>query len=171
MSEPRAHDSCPTDCEDQPGRRAFLKDGLMALAALTAIGATASPLDALTRVYATGSARGSTVRYPLPTADGATIDEANKVILARYAGAVHAFSLECPHKQSPVEWQPDAARFYCPKHKSTFQPEGTLIQGKAERSLDRFPVTVEGTEVVVDTAARIRSDLNADTWAAAKAAL
>lgn len=164
-------DPCPTDCDDLSGRRAFLKEGLMALAALTAIGATATRLDALARVYATGLATGDTVRYPIPTADGATIDATNKVILVRYAGAVHAFSLLCPHKRNAVEWQPTASRFYCPKHKSTFRPEGTRIQGKAERNLDRHPVRIEGTEVVVDTAVKIRSDQDAAAWDAAQAAL
>ena len=167
MPDQPSYEPCPTDCTDVGGRRAFLKEGLMALAALTAIGATASRLDALTRVHATGLASGDTVRYPLPTEDGATIDGANKIILVRFSGAVHAFSLECPHRQSEVEWQGAQARFFCPKHKSTFRPEGTLIQGKAERNLDRFAVRIDGREVVVDTSTRIRSDRNADAWAAA----
>lgn len=171
MSLHPAPEPCPTDCDLPDGRRAFLKEGLWALAALTAIGATAGPLDALTRVYATGAVRDGTVRYPLPTADGATIDAPNKVILVRYAGAIHAFSLLCPHRQTQVEWQPSASRFYCPKHKSTFRPEGTLIQGKAERNLDRLAVRIDGTEVVVETEPTIRSDRAADAWSAAKATL
>ena len=140
----------------------------MALAALTAVGATASPLEALARVYATGTVRGDTLRYPVPAADGATIDAVNKVILVRYAGAIHAFSLLCPHRRNEVEWQPTASRFYCPKHKSTFRPEGTLIQGKAERNLDRLAIRLDGTEVVVETTPTIRSDRDAEGWAAAK---
>ncbi|MEX2181555.1 MAG: Rieske (2Fe-2S) protein [Gemmatimonadaceae bacterium] len=169
MSEHDAFERCQAACEDGTGRRAFLRDGLMALAALTALGATAARLNALTRVYATGSASGDTVRYPIPAADGATIDTANKIILVRYAGAVHAFSLECPHKKTPLEWQPGQSRFYCPKHKSTFRPEGTLIQGKATRNLDRFAVRIEDGDVLVDTATRIRSDRDAGAWADARA--
>lgn len=167
-----AHDPCDSDatsCADGSGRRAFLKEGLMALAALSALGATAERLEALTKVYATGVVDGRSVRYPLPTADGATIDKANKVIVARYQGAVHAFALECPHRGESVEWQGDRNRFYCPKHKSTFQPEGTLIQGKAERGLDRHPIARDGDDVVVDTSTTIRST-NAAAWDAAKVA-
>lgn len=166
------HDACETTdagCDDGNGRRAFLREGLMALAALTTLGATAERLEALTKVYATGVADGELVRYPVPTADGATIDKANKVIVARYQGAIHAFALECPHRGESVEWQGDRNRFYCPKHKSTFQPEGTLIQGKAERGLDRYPITREGEEVVVDTATTIRST-NAEAWSSARVA-
>lgn len=171
MSDQSSHDSCSpeTDCVDAGGRRAFLKEGLMAFAALAALGASASSLGALTRVYSTGRASGDTIRYPLPTADGATIDAPNKIILVRYSGAVHAFSLECPHRRTPIEWQSAQARFFCRKHKSTFRPEGTLIQGKAKRNLDRYAVRIDGTEVVVDTATKIRSDQNAEAWAAATA--
>lgn len=161
-------DECPgTDCETGTGRRAFLRDGLMAVAALSAIAGGAAPLHALTRRYATGLRLADSITYPLPTADGATIDAANKVILVRFEGKVHAFSLECPHRKESVEWQPDNGRFFCPKHKSTFKPEGTLIQGKAERNLDRFAVRLEADKVVVDTGQMIRSDREAEAWGSA----
>lgn len=171
MSEtPHADDPCtPADCGATSGRRDFLKDGLLALAALTALGATADRLGAMSRVYATGSVDGTAVRYPMPTADGATIDKPNKLILARFEGAVFAFALECPHRGENVTWQAKEGRFFCPKHKSTFKPAGDLIQGKAERGLDRYPVTRDGDEVVVDTSRTIRSTDEA-AWGAAKVA-
>ena len=171
---------CTTECEttecettecETTDRRAFLKEGLMAVAALTAVGVTADRLSALTLRRVTGTAIGELLRYPLPTTDGATIDTAHKVILVRYQGVIHAFDRECPHRGTAVEWQGDRGRFYCPKHKSTFQPEGTLIQGKAERNLDRYLVRIDGAEVVVDTATAIRSDRQGETWRAAGAAL
>lgn len=169
MSESRsAHESCSDDpCAASGGRRAFLKEGLMAVAALTALGATADRLEAMGRTYATGTPDGDLLRYPIPTADGATIDAANDVVVVRYQGSLHAFDVECPHRGTDVEWQGDRGRFYCPKHKSTFQPEGTLIGGKAERGMDRYPVRREGNELVVDTATTIRST-DADAWAAAR---
>ncbi len=175
MTDELRQDSCdhtndPTSaCEDGSGRRTFLKEGLMALAALTALGATASNLHALTRDYATGRADGATVRYPVPTADGVTIDSDNKVIIARYQGSIYAFGLECPHRGTNVTWQAGQNRFYCPKHKSTFQPGGAFIAGKAERALDRHAITREGNEIVVDTAVLIREP-NAAAHAAAKVA-
>ena len=141
----------------------------MALAALTALGATANRLHALSRVYATGPAIGFTLRYPYPESDGAIIDRSNKVIVARYNGAVHAFVLECPHRGENVQWQANNNRFYCPKHKSTFQPEGTLIHGKAKRGLDRHPITREDDEVVVDVSVTIQST-DAAAWEAAQIA-
>lgn len=161
------HGACGDDCGHDAGRRTFLRDGLMAVAALSAIAGGAAPLHALAREYATGLAASGTVTYDLPAADGATIDRANRVILVRYQGMVHAFSLECPHKGTMVQWQPDQARFYCPKHKSTFKPEGTRIQGKAPRSLDRHPVRLDGGKVVVDTAVEIDAAKDAAGWSAA----
>lgn len=167
MTDEMQQDSCDhTDdanvgCEDGTGRRTFLKEGLMALAALTALGATASNLHALTRDYATGRADGATVRYPVPAADGVTIDSDNKVIIARFEGSIYAFGLECPHRGANVTWRAGQNRFYCPKHKSTFQPGGTFIEGKAERGLDRYAITREGNEVVVDTATLIREPAGA----------
>lgn len=158
-----------SDClSPDSSRRSFLRDGLLAVAALTAVAGGAAPLHALTRRYATGllGANG-VVTYDLPAADGATIDKSNRVILVRYQGMVHAFSLECPHKGTVVEWQPGANRFYCPKHKSTFKPEGTRIQGKAPRSLDRFAVKVEGGKVQVDTDVVVDQDKDPSAWTAA----
>ena len=160
---------CGTDeCEATTGRRAFLRDGLMAVAALAAVAGDAAPLHALARGYATGRARAAaTITYAVPAADGATIDRANKLILVRYQGMVHAFGLECPHRGTMVQWEAANNRFYCPKHKSTFQPEGTRIQGKSPRSLDRYPVRLEGGKVVVDTTTAIDIERDAAGWAAA----
>jgi nitrite reductase/ring-hydroxylating ferredoxin subunit len=171
MVEHDAPDTCGNDttCDSTlPDRRSFLKNGLMAVAALTALGAHADKLHAMTLSYATAIRDGAILRYPIPAADGATVDAANKVIIVRFQNGLHAFALECPHRGTDVEWQADRGRFYCPKHKSTFQPEGTFIAGKAERNMDRYPVRIEGAELVVDTAAFIRSDRDATAWAAAK---
>jgi nitrite reductase/ring-hydroxylating ferredoxin subunit len=156
-----------SDC-DTSGRRAFLRDGLMAVAALGAVAGSAAPLHALARAYATGrTSSAGTVTYAVPATDGATIDKANKLILVRYQGLVQAFSLECPHKGTMVQWQPEQSRFYCPKHKSTFKAEGSRIQGKAPRGLDRYAVRIEGGKVVVDTGTVIDSKENAAGWSAA----
>lgn len=165
LGQPSA--GCTNDCGFDRGRRAFMRSGLMAVAALTAVAGSSVPLHAMARTYARGMRQGDVVSYPMPAADGATLDDEHAVILVRYQGAVSAFSMRCPHKQTPLEWQPDNARFYCPKHKSTFQPEGTLIQGKATRNMDRHPVRLEEGKVVVDTSTTIRSSEDPAAWAAA----
>jgi len=158
-------------CELEPSggsdRRTFLKEGLMAVAALTAVAGASVPLEAMTRGYVVGATAGAelaTISYPIPTTDGATIDRANQVILVRYQGMVHALARECPHKGTMVDWQPAQNRLYCPKHKSTFTANGTRIQGKSPRSMDRHPIRLEGGKLVVDTATVIEGD--GANWAA-----
>jgi nitrite reductase/ring-hydroxylating ferredoxin subunit len=166
------HDPCPTDddtCALQD-RRDFVRHGLLAVGALMAMGATPERLAAMERRFATGAATGDDLRFPVPAADGATIDRANNVIIARVGGAAMAFVLECPHRGENVRWQANNNRFFCPKHESTFQPDGTYIEGKAERGLDRYAIRREGDELVVTTTTKIRST-NAEAWAAAKVAL
>lgn len=171
------HDPCdlsPTDCQDSTcepaaGRRSFLRESLMAVAALAAVGVGADRLEAMQRVFRTGERNGDELRFPLPTADGATIDIANRVVIARYQGSIYAFDVECPHRGTDIEWQGQRGRFFCPKHKSTFQPEGTLIQGKAKRGLDRYRLRRDGDQIVVDTSVAIRST-DAAAWSAAKVA-
>jgi nitrite reductase/ring-hydroxylating ferredoxin subunit len=159
------------DCALSTDRRAFLRDGLLAVAALTAIAGSAAPLHALTLDSIVGSlgAGADVLTYPIPATDGATIDKANRLILVRYQGMVHAFSLECPHKGTMLTWEPQNSRFFCPKHKSTFKPEGTRIQGKAPRSLDRYAVRIADGKVLVDRSVEIDSRKDAAGWAAAGA--
>ena len=174
---PRVSADAPADaasCTDCPlhdadtARRRFLGDAarVAALVALATLGAPASAAAAIARVRATGTS-GQERRYPVPGADGVQIDEEGQVMLARTAGAIYAFSLACPHQRTALRWSADASTFNCPKHKSRFKADGTLIDGKAKRSLDRFPLRREGEEVVVDTANLLKEDEHKDAWTAA----
>jgi nitrite reductase/ring-hydroxylating ferredoxin subunit len=172
MSE-RPEESCQprtSECEALNGRRDFIRAGLMAVGALATLGVTPDQLSALDARFVSGRRVGDELRFPLPSADGAIIDEANEVIIARVAGAAMAFVLECPHRGADVEWQPNRNRFYCPKHRSTFQPNGALIGGKANRGLDRYAIRREGDELVVNTSSKLRSS-NAAAWTSAQISL
>jgi Rieske Fe-S protein len=80
---------------------------------------------------------------------------------------VYAFALACPHEGAGLRWRQADVRFQCPRHESKFQPDGTFIEGKARRHMDRLPVRKEGAEIVVDPEAPIRSDRQRDAWLAA----
>lgn len=166
-------DACPMDddagCASH-GRRGFLRDGLAALAAIVAVAGSAAPLEALPWTTGTGTRRDArSVAYPLPAADGVTIDREHEVILVRWQGGVYAFNLSCPHQRTALRWQEGDAVFRCPKHKSRYKPDGTFIDGRATRHMDRFRVRREGAQVVVETDAFIKSDEDAAGWAAAAA--
>ena len=132
-------------------RREFLLTSVTALATLTPISATQQE-----------------ARYPIPAADGASIDMRRQVILVRDAGALYAFALSCPHENTALRWKAREKRFQCPRHESRYTPDGTFTSGRATRNMDRFPVSRAGSEVVVDLTKVYRSDADPSHWKAAQ---
>jgi Rieske Fe-S protein len=107
------------------------------------------------------------VTYAIPSQDGVTIDKDREVILVRYQQSVYAFSLSCPHQKTPLRWQEDEHHFKCPKHKSRFEPDGTFIDGKATRNMDRYGIQRQANDVVVDLGKLYKEDENRAGWIAA----
>jgi nitrite reductase/ring-hydroxylating ferredoxin subunit len=159
------------DCRDCPlhDRRAFLRDATLGVAALlTLLGRSRLEAAALpVRFGAALHVRGDERTYPIPAADGATIDKDAQVILVRFEAHVYAFSLSCPHQNTALRWLPDDHRFQCPKHKSKYQPDGQFISGRATRGMDRFSIRRAGETVVVDLAVLHKQDTDAAGWNAA----
>ncbi len=140
-------------------RRDFLSVGSCTVTAL---------LVGLRQVEGAESIPGTQERtYPIPGADGATIDREAQVILVREKQDVYAFNLSCPHQNAAVRWNPGGQRFQCSRHDSKYLPNGTYTSGRATRNMDRFPIRRAGANIVVDTSGIIRSDQNAAAWAAA----
>ncbi len=126
----------------------------------------------LAALATTGSAREvlasqDSKHYPIPGADGATIDRDNQVILVRAQNQVLAFNLSCPHESSALRWRPELGRFYCRKHESQYTLLGQFITGRATRNMDRLGITRVGNDVVVDLSRMYRSDQNPAEWTAA----
>ena len=116
----------------------------------------------------TGTQTGPDERsYPLPAADGVTIDRDTQVIVVRFQQKVYAFNLACPHENTALRWRQRDGRFQCPRHESQYQPDGTFIQGRATRNMDRFAVKRAGESVAVDLNRLFRSDAQAQDWSAA----
>jgi Rieske Fe-S protein len=141
----------------------------MAIASLGALGL--APHDASALPVATRRAlpprtgdRAGEKRYPIPDADGVSIDRDNSVIIARAAGKVYAFALSCPHQNTALRWNGDDREFQCPKHKSRYRPDGTFIEGRATRAMDRLPVKRDGAVVVVDIDVAYRQDEQLKEW-------
>lgn len=105
--------------------------------------------------------------YPIPAADGTTIDRDAQVILVREQQNVYAFNLSCPHQNAAVRWNAAGQRFQCSRHDSKYMPNGTYTSGRATRNMDRFPIRRAGTNIIVDTSGIIRSDQDSAGWAAA----
>ena len=162
------------DAFNAPGameRRQFFRAASLALASLGVIGldaraASAMPVRALTAL-ASGAGLRNDKRYPLPADDGVSIDKDNSVIIARAHGKIYAFSLGCPHQNTALRWDADDHQFVCPKHKSHYRDDGTFIEGRATRDMDRLPIRREGAELVVDVDTVYQQDDNAKEWSAA----
>jgi Rieske Fe-S protein len=105
--------------------------------------------------------------YPIPAADGVTVDRDAQVILVREQQHVFAFNLSCPHQNAAVRWNAAGQRFQCSKHDSKYLPNGAYTSGRATRNMDRFPIRRAGGNVIVDTSGIIRSDQNPGGWTAA----
>ncbi len=58
---------------------------------------------------------------------------------------------KCPHLGCKVPVCPSSQWFECPCHGSQYNRVGEKKAGPAPRGMDRFPVTIEGGNVVVDT--------------------
>jgi Rieske Fe-S protein len=159
------------EADDGASRRGFL------LCAGAAIGAAVfgfGPADATALPVAFGAsaaAAGSERRYPIPAADGVTIDRKDQVIIVRYRGQAYAFNLACPHENTALKWLPKDGRFQCPKHESQYQPTGVFTTGRATRNMDRLGITLEDNMLVVDLNKFYKSDKNPEGWAAAMVAL
>jgi nitrite reductase/ring-hydroxylating ferredoxin subunit len=153
-------------------RRAFLRAGALALASLGLLGLGARSADAMEvgEVSPLPSKRTdgrAEKRYPIPAVDGATIDKDNDVIVARVAGKVYAFALSCPHQNTALRWNADEKQFNCPKHKSHYRADGSFIDGRSTRDMDRLAVRKDGQTLVVDVDTLYQQDLNAAQWTAA----
>ena len=112
-----------------------------------------------------------TLRYPIPPADGATIDVGNEVILVRTGGRCMAFVLSCPHQRAMLRLTVGDTAFRCPKHKSAYRLDGAYIRGRATRSMDRLAIAQDAGEIVVYLGVVIRSDTEPAKWAAASVAI
>ena len=148
------------------GRRDFLLDALRAgTLALAAIGMAPGGAAAMPpRLVTALSSQLGDKSYAIPPADGVQIDKENEVILARVGKQVYAFALACPHQNTTLKWEADDNRFQCPKHKSRYRVDGTFIEGRATRSMDRYAIRIAGTAIVVDVDKVFQEDLDKGHW-------
>jgi Rieske Fe-S protein len=149
------------------GRREFLRDVVLAVGALAAAGATAAamPVHFMNAI----AVRDEMATYPFPATDGVYIDNKKEVIVARSAGQVYAFMLACPHQNTALRWNQKDQKFQCPKHHSQYKPDGTFIDGRATRAMDRFAVRHDGPNLVVNLDKVFEDDRDHAGWVSAAA--
>jgi nitrite reductase/ring-hydroxylating ferredoxin subunit len=163
-TEAACADLCPIE------RGHFLRStAFAALAGLAGVGFLASSASAQSVGSISPSrTQGKTLTYALPSRDGASIDADNGVIVARVKNAVYALSITCPHRAvTQLDWIQSANEFRCPKHNAHFQADGALIDGRPDRSMDRFSIRKTGQTIAVDTASILHQDVDQNAWSRA----
>lgn len=171
MTDPTSRTDRCADCL-APERREFLRRSTLAVAGI-ALGLGLTPGEAAAwpmRLVSALRTDPDHVRYPMPAADGVQIDKTNEIIVVRYKGSVYAFNLACPHRNVALNWIQDEGIFRCPKHHSQYTPDGTFISGRATRGMDRFAVSKDGGQLVVDVTKMYKQDEDPAGWNAAKLA-
>jgi nitrite reductase/ring-hydroxylating ferredoxin subunit len=154
-------------------RRTFLRDAAARVTGiLVALGAVAADARALpVRMLSPLAVHGDERSYPLPATDGANIDREESVIIVRWQSMAYAFSLACPHQNTALKWEQQDERFQCPKHHSKYRPDGSFIEGRATRGMDRFALRREGDRLFVDLDKLYQQDKDPAEWKAAFVAL
>ena len=152
-------------------RRQFLRMVGCFTVSAAALGLSPADLAAVPVTIVEGNAAGPEHSYPVPGADGVTIDKTGQVIVVRYQSHLYAFNLACPHQNQALRWLPKEGRFQCPEHESKYQPTGVFLNGRATRNMDRLAVRVEGAELFVNVDKMFKSDQDPAGWAAATVAV
>lgn len=161
-------DSCSGCVVAESSRRQFLRDaGLAAAAALALVSAPSRLLAEPLRLIAAKAIRGKEHSYDVPAADGVSIDKENEVILVRWEGAIYAFALSCPHQNTALRWEDGDKQFQCPKHHSKYRPDGTFIEGRATRGMDRYAITHTANGLIVDIDKVFTQDADTKDWTTA----
>jgi len=165
-------DAC-AGCGGVTSRRLALgRMSTAALAAMVGVELWPGSAAAVPVTGASGAPAGpATTAYPVPAADGVTIDRDAQVIVVRFQQHAYAFNLACPHENTALRWKERDGLFQCPRHESRYRPDGTFVSGRATRNMDRLAIRRDGDRLVVGLDRLFRSDQQPQDWGAAAVSL
>jgi cytochrome b6-f complex iron-sulfur subunit len=84
----------------------------------------------------------------LSNSGGFYVDKSNNIIIARtLSNDFIAVSSICTHQQVTLDFEANNNRFYCSGHGSTFNLNGTVINGPASSSLKQFKTAISGSSL------------------------
>jgi nitrite reductase/ring-hydroxylating ferredoxin subunit len=133
-------------------RRDFLRDGWKLGGALLIGAAGYTGYEAL-RPLASGAGGAKitvgTISSFAP--ETSTYVSAGRMYMVNTHDYLFALSQKCPHLGCHVPYCESSGRFECPCHGSIYDLAGEYIAGPAPRGMDRYKVTLDGPNVIVDT--------------------
>jgi len=132
-------------------RRDFLSTGAGAAATILSGCAPGIPL-----IYGLETESSIRVRKPVAELDAVggairvDVEETGKIILVRRTSvdSYSAISLECAHLGCTV--RVEGPQFRCPCHGSSYDADGSVLRGPADRPLRTFPVRATESEFIID---------------------
>jgi cytochrome b6-f complex iron-sulfur subunit len=133
-------------------RRLFLQKAL-ALLGLTTLGAFLYPLYNFFSPPAKEAGAGRLVlsKKEIPAGEGKDVvfNDTPVVVINRPDKGYVALSRVCTHLGCLVEYQKDKKRLLCPCHAGTFDLAGNVVSGPPPKSLQQYPLKVEGDNIVI----------------------
>jgi cytochrome b6-f complex iron-sulfur subunit len=134
-------------------RRSFLRNAVLGSVGATLALATGS-FVAFFWNNKTG-AFGGEIPVPLdlvpPVGEAPYRNQGGKFYIINNEDGALAIYWKCVHLGCTVPWNEDNDQFICPCHGSVYNRVGERVAGPAPRPLDLFPMTVDGSNVIVNT--------------------
>ena len=133
-------------------RRDFLRNGWKVGGALLGAAALYTGYEAL-RPLTTGAGGakitvGDVANFPVGSS---TYVPAGRLYVVNADNHLFALSQKCPHLGCRVPFCESSGRFECPCHGSIYDLAGEYIRGPSPRGMDRYDLTLDGNNVVVNT--------------------
>ena len=138
---------------DDKSRRDFLRGGWKLGGALLIGAAAYTGYEALRPLATRRGRRQDHRRQDVSSfaTDTSTYVPAGRMYVVNANDYLFALSQKCPHLGCHVPYCESSGRFECPCHGSIYDLAGEYITGPAPRGMDRYKVTLDGENVVVDT--------------------
>jgi menaquinol-cytochrome c reductase iron-sulfur subunit len=80
-------------------------------------------------------------------------------VYRRDDGSFVVYNLHCTHVGCPVNWSPQAKRFFSPCHGGVFDADGRVLAGPPPRPLDRYEVKIENGVLYAGPVYRVNKQL------------
>ena len=137
---------------DDTSRRDFLRGGWKLSGALLIGAAAYTGYEALRPLASSAGGAKITVGTTSSFATGtSTYVSAGRMYIVNANDYLFALSQKCPHLGCHVPYCESSGRFECPCHGSIYDLAGEYIAGPSPRGMDRYEITLDGKNVVVDT--------------------
>ncbi len=80
-------------------------------------------------------------------------------VYRKSAGDFVVYNLHCTHVGCPVNWSPQARRFFSPCHGGAFDIDGRVLGGPPPRPLDRYDIKIENSVLFAGPVYRVTDQL------------